>query len=44
VLTTTDEDPKLVWEVVDLIEYKIWKDSMVEEIESLHRNETWDLV
>jgi hypothetical protein len=44
VLTTTDEDPKLVKEEVDSVEGKLWKDSMVEEMESLHKNETWDLV
>jgi hypothetical protein len=44
VLTTTDDEPKLVGEVVDSAEGKLWKDAMVEEMESLHKNETWDLV
>jgi hypothetical protein len=44
VLTTTDDEPKLVGEAVDSAEGKLWKDSMVEEMESLHKNETWDLV
>jgi hypothetical protein len=44
VLTITDNEPKLVGEAVDSIEGKIWKDNMVEAIESLQKNETWDLV
>jgi hypothetical protein len=27
-----------------LTEGKLWKDAMVEEMESLHKNKTWDLV
>jgi hypothetical protein len=44
VLTATDDEPKLVREVVDSIEGRFWKASMVEEMESLHKNEMWDLV
>jgi hypothetical protein len=44
VLTTINNEPKSVGEVVDSIEGKLWKDPMVEEMESLHKNETWDLV
>jgi hypothetical protein len=44
VLTTTYDEPKLVGEAVESAEGKLWKDSMVEEMESLHKNETWDLV
>jgi hypothetical protein len=44
VLTSTDEEPKSVREAVDSIEGRLWKDAMVEEMESLHKNETWDLV
>jgi hypothetical protein len=44
VLSSTDEEPKSVREVVDSTEGKLWKDAMVEEMESLHKNETWDLV
>jgi hypothetical protein len=44
VLTSNDEDPKSVKEAVDSVEGKLWKDSMVEDMESLHKNETWDLV
>jgi hypothetical protein len=44
VLTAIDDEPKSVGEVVDSTEGKIWKDSMVEEMKSLYKNETWDLV
>jgi hypothetical protein len=44
VLTATDEEPKSVREAFDSAEGKIWKDSMVNYMESLHNNETWDLV
>jgi hypothetical protein len=43
-LTATDDEPKSVKEVVDLVEGKQWKDVMVKEMESLHNNDTWDLV
>jgi hypothetical protein len=44
VLTAIDDEPKSVGEAIDLIEGKLWKDTMVEEMESLYKNETWDLV
>jgi hypothetical protein len=44
VLSTTDEEPKLVREAVDSIEGKVWKDTMIKEMESLHKNEKWDLL
>jgi hypothetical protein len=44
VLISTNDEPKSVGEVVDLAEGKLWKEAMVEEMESLHQNETWDLV
>jgi hypothetical protein len=37
-LTPTNDEPKLVREVVDSTERKLWKDAMVEEMESLHNN------
>jgi hypothetical protein len=43
VLTATDDEPKSFGEAVDSAEGKIWKDAMVEEMESLHKNEMWDL-
>jgi hypothetical protein len=44
VLTAINDEPKFVGEVVNSAEGKLWKDSMVEQMESLHKNETWDLV
>jgi len=26
------------------LEFKMWKDAMVEEISSLHKNDTWELL
>jgi hypothetical protein len=43
VLTSTDDEPKSVREAFDSAEGKLWKDAMVKEMESLHKNET-DLV
>jgi hypothetical protein len=43
-LNGIDYDPKSVGEAVDSTEGKLWKDTMIEEMESLHNNETWDLV
>jgi hypothetical protein len=42
-LTSIYDEPKLVCEEIDLEEGRLWKDAMVEEMESLHKNETWDL-
>jgi hypothetical protein len=36
--------PKSFKEEVDLTKANLWKDAMVEEMESLHKNETRDLV
>jgi hypothetical protein len=44
VLTATGEEPKSFREVVNSEEGRMWKESMVEEMESLHKNATWDLV
>jgi hypothetical protein len=40
VLTAIDDDSNLVGDVVDLKKGKLWKDAMVEEMESLYKNET----
>jgi hypothetical protein len=39
VLNTTNDEPKSVEEVVNPAERKILKDAMVEEMESLHKND-----
>jgi hypothetical protein len=39
-LTAIDDEPKSVGEDVDSTEGKLWKNAMVEEMESLHKNET----
>jgi hypothetical protein len=44
VLTTTDDEPKSIEEAIDSVEGKLWKHALVEKMESLHKNETWDLV
>ena len=31
-------------EAVDLEDCKLWKEAMVDEMASLHKNEVWDLV
>jgi len=33
-----------VKEVVDLEDGKLWKEAMVDEMASLHKNEAWDLM
>jgi hypothetical protein len=44
VLATIEEEPNSVTKEVELIESKFWKDSMVEEMKSLYKDEMWDLV
>eukprot|EP00253_Pinus_taeda_P013281 PITA_13281 len=43
-LSVTDDDPRTVKEAVDSKDGKLWKEAMVEEMASLHKNEAWDLV
>eukprot|EP00253_Pinus_taeda_P018593 PITA_18593 len=43
-LFVTDDDPKIVKEAVDSEDGKLWKEAMVDEMASLHKNEAWDLV
>jgi hypothetical protein len=42
-LTTIDDETTSVGEETDSAKGKLCKDSMGEEMESLHKNETWDL-
>ena len=43
-LSITDDDPRTMKEAVDLEDGKLWKEAMVVEMASLHKNEAWDLV
>ena len=43
-MSVTDDDPITVKEAVDSEDGKLWKEAMVDEIASLHKNEAWDLV
>jgi hypothetical protein len=40
----TDDDPITVREAVDSKDGKLWKKAMVEEMETLYKNVSWDLV
>ena len=43
-LSIIDNDPRTVKEAVDSKDGKLWKEAMVDEMASLHKNEAWDLV
>jgi len=43
-LSITDDDPRTVKEAVDSKNGKLWKEAMVDEMASLHKNETWGMV
>eukprot|EP00253_Pinus_taeda_P027777 PITA_27777 len=43
-LSITDDNPRTVKEAVDLEDGKLWKEGMVDEMASLHKNEAWDIV
>ena len=43
-LSVTNDDPRTVKEAVDSEDGKLWKEAMVDEMASLHKNEAWDLV
>jgi len=43
-LSITDDDSRTVKEAVDSEDGKLWKEAMVDEMASLHKNEAWDLV
>ena len=44
VLSTINDEPRSIKEVVSSEECKLWKNAMVEEMEALEKNEAWDLV
>ena len=43
-LNLIEEDPRSIKEVIDWTEGELWKKAMKEEMESLRKNETWDLI
>ena len=43
-MSITDDDPRNVKEVVDLEDSDLWKKDMVEEMDSLDKNQSWDIV
>ena len=43
-LAITDDDPITVREAVNSEDSKLWKKSMVEEMDALDKNEAWDIV
>eukprot|EP00253_Pinus_taeda_P017839 PITA_17839 len=43
-LSITNNDPRIVKEVIVLEDGKLWKEAMVDEMASLHKNEALDLV
>eukprot|EP00253_Pinus_taeda_P008767 PITA_08767 len=43
-LSVTNDDPRTVKEAVDSEDGKLWKEAMVDEMASLHKNEAWILV
>ena len=44
VLSTINDEPRFVKEVVSSEECKLWKNAMVEEMDALDKNKAWDLV
>jgi hypothetical protein len=44
VLNAPNDELKSVGEAIDSAKGKLYKDAMVKELESLHKNETWNLV
>jgi hypothetical protein len=43
-LSITDNDPRTVREAVDSEDVNLWKNAMDKEMETLYKNEAWDLV
>eukprot|EP00253_Pinus_taeda_P011406 PITA_11406 len=43
-LSIIDYDPRTMNKVVDSEDGKLWKEAMVDEMASLHKNEAWELV
>jgi hypothetical protein len=43
-LSITNDDPRNARDAVDLEDGKLWKKAMVEEMTTLDKNESWDLL
>jgi len=43
-LSNTDDDPRTLKEALDSYDGKLWKETMVDEMAALHKNEAWDLM
>eukprot|EP00253_Pinus_taeda_P031970 PITA_31970 len=43
-LSITNDDPRYMKEAIYSEDGKLWKEAMVDEMASLHKNEAWDLV
>jgi hypothetical protein len=43
-LSITDDEPRTVREAMNSEDSKLWKKSMVEEMDALDKNEAWDIV
>jgi hypothetical protein len=41
VLLITDDDPRTVRQEVNLVDGKLWRNSMVEEMETLDKSKAW---
>ena len=44
VLSSVNDEPRYIEKVINSKECKLWKKSMVEEMEALDKNKAWDLV
>lgn len=43
-LVSSSKDPSTFWEAINCLEKSRWMEAMIEEIELLHKNKTWELV
>jgi hypothetical protein len=43
-LSITNDDPRTIREAVNSEDSKLWKKAMVEEMDSLDKNDSWNLV
>lgn len=43
-LVSSSKDPSTFWEAINYLEKSRWMEAMIEEIELLHKNKTWELL